>query len=145
MARGVVVGNGGATLTLALDDLLPVAAKCESATLPLPATDTPSILQAARSGRLDGDAAFDGGCVWLEDTSGQRQSIIWPPGYSVRFHDPGFDLLAADGVVATAGDELELSGGFQDDPQMRCDVDGGAGPFAAGTVTVDSPPRKPLG
>lgn len=135
---GVAVGDGGATLTLGLGDLLPVAARRESATLPFPATHTPTIQQAAYSGRLVGDAALDGGCVWLEDAAGKRQSLIWPPGHSVRFHDAGFDLLAANGgVVATAGDTLELAGGFREDPQMRCDVDDSAGPFVAGTVTVD--------
>lgn len=141
VARAVVAGNDGATLTLALADLLPVAAKRESATLPLPATDTPNGEQAAYADRLAGDAALDGGCVWLEDAAGKRQSIIWPPGYRVRFHDSGFDLLAADGVVvATAGDTLQLGGGFHDDLEMRCDVDGSAGPFVAGSVTVDGPP-----
>lgn len=150
VARGVVVGDGGdggATLTLALADLLPVAAKGESATLPLPATDTPNGEQAGYSGRLAGDAALDGGCVWVEDAAGERHSIIWPPGYSVRFRDDtGFDLLAANGgVVATAGDTVQLGGAFHPNPLMRCDVDGSAGPFVAGSVTVDGPPRKPLG
>lgn len=146
VARGVVVGDGGATLTLALADLLPVAAERESAILPLPATDTPNGEQAGYSGRLAGDAALDGGCVWVEDAAGERHSIIWPPGYRVRFHDAGFDLLAANGgVVATAGDTLLLGGGFHEDSQMRCDVDGSAGPFVAGAVTVEGPPRKPSG
>lgn len=104
----------------------------------MPATDTPSNLEAARSGRLAGDAALYGGCVWLEDTSGARQSVVWPPGYGVRFHDSGFDLLAATGeVVARGGDTVTLGGGVGSDLQTRCDVDAEAEPFVAGTVLAE--------
>jgi hypothetical protein len=59
------------------------------------------------SGTLAGEAA-DPERLWIMSPDGQRVSIVWPEGYSVRF-EPSALLFDERGmVVARAGDKVEF-------------------------------------
>jgi len=78
-------------------------------TMRIPGGQQPAF--AARSGgRVTGGVAADGTyCVWLTDR-GEREAVLWPPGYRARL-DP-LEILDPDGqIVAREGDMLIVSGG----------------------------------
>lgn len=82
------------------------------------------------SGTLGGDAQLEGGCAWVETSSG-RYEVVWPEGYEVAF-DP-VRLLRDGEVVAEAGDELTVRGSVDTDAVSICQV----GPiFQATSVEV---------
>jgi hypothetical protein len=73
---------------------------------------------------LQGDAELDGGCVWLQQTNVDF-AVLWPAGFTadfdpIRLYDP------AGNLVAEAGDQLVVTGGFASEPAdyqpYRCAV-----------------------
>jgi hypothetical protein len=87
---------------------------------------------------LQGDRAFDGGCVWLEQTTTEF-SVLWPPGFTAEF-DPIRLFDETGTLIAEGGDRLVLTGGFApeaaDYQPYRCAV--GTELWLAGTVERDT-------
>lgn len=95
-----------------------------------------AMMEALIAGVLAGDERLDGGCVWLE-SAGQRESVLWPAGFAVRFPPAGpFQLVDERGeLVAYEGDQLEAAGGYGEGDVSRCGV--GDGPaILQGQLTV---------
>ncbi len=84
------------------------------------------------TGTLGGDAQLEGGCAWLEAKDGTRYEVQYPEGYEVA--RDGSALRGPDGeVVATAGDEVTVTGEVAEDVMSFCQI----GPiFAADEVRV---------
>jgi hypothetical protein len=82
------------------------------------------------TGRLGGDAQLEGGCAWVETKDGTRYEVQYPEGYEVA--RDGSQLRGPDGdVIATAGDEITLTGAVAEDAMSFCQI----GPiFAADEV-----------
>lgn len=72
-----------------------------------------AVAQAAEvRGVLQGSAQDGGGCVWLGRPRGPRNPIVWPAGYTARFH-PVIEILDKPGhVVARTGQTIEAGGGL---------------------------------
>ena len=73
---------------------------------------------------LAGDAAVDGGCVWLRQGVTDL-SVLWPPGFTAEF-DPVRLIDATGTVVAQEGDQIEVTGSFAADATAyqphRCEI-----------------------
>lgn len=83
---------------------------------------------------LQGDAALDGGCVWLRQTNTEF-SVLWPTGFTAEF-DPVRLYDEAGNLIAEEGDRLAVTGTFAPEPTdyqpYRCAV--GTELWLAGTV-----------
>lgn len=69
------------------------------------------------TGTLEGDAALEGGCAWLDTPTG-RFEVTYPDGYELAF-DP-LRLEGPDGVVARAGDPVTVRGHIDDSISTLC-------------------------
>ena len=81
------------------------------------------------SGIFQGNPAGRPDRVWLERPEGERLSVVWPGGFTVRF-DPVVALLDEHGTtVASAGDTVTLD-------QVRADSHAGtfADPYIASGI-----------
>lgn len=104
----------------------------------LPTSEIANMQLALHAGRLRADPAT--GCVWTESTLGP-QSVMWPPGFGVRFTEAGAELVDHTGaVVAREGDWIEMGGGENDVELPRCKV--GETVWVAGSVRVAEPPSQ---
>jgi hypothetical protein len=91
-------------------------------TLPSPIAGVERVCDMALLvGTLQGDPR-DLRLAWLVAPNGSRTEVTWPPGFSARF-DPGLRLFSASGVlVATAGEQVRLTGGFGPDAFAVCEI-----------------------
>ncbi len=67
----------------------------------------------------------DSRLAWLVTPEG-RIAILWPPGFSVRYRETAEVLSPVGTVVASAGQEVTLGGGFTVNGRTfrACEVNG---------------------
>jgi hypothetical protein len=72
------------------------------------------------TGLAEGVLVADGGNLVLEATTGQRSTVVWPSGYSIR--PDGDKLVLADrfgSIKAREGDKIGVGGGVGVDGLFR--------------------------
>lgn len=70
---------------------------------------------------LQGTLLFDDGCFWMSKSgeSQDRVSLLWPPGFTGAL-EPARVIDGQGTVVARAGDELTMGGGFVEMDASPC-------------------------
>jgi hypothetical protein len=102
--RNVVDGTDGSIEWQPLEGLVSLPLTHQ----PLGVSCYPMYLEGAF---LAGDPT-DPAVAWVVSATGQRVEVLWPVGYSARFA-PELELIGPiNQVIARAGDELTLGGGF---------------------------------
>ena len=73
----------------------------------------PAYWQALATGQL----VLTNGCLRMSENDGNSFLLIWQPGFSTRTEQGITQVVdSEDQVVASVGDYVEMSGGFDDDP-----------------------------
>lgn len=93
--------------------LVTALSACSSSTVQIVTSDSPkpSPLQVLLRGTLEAD---ENGCVRAK-TSGDRVTLVWPQGYTVKGDRKSFEVLdASKNVVLRSGSSLSMGGGLTD-------------------------------